>query len=56
MPAVDPRGGRAAVVVVSLLVVGSVADAWTGWFTRAFDVVAHQFYEIALLSALRRPS
>jgi len=56
MFAIDPRGGRAGVVVLSLLAVGSVADAWTGWFTRAFDVVAHQFYEIALLAALRRPS
>jgi 4-amino-4-deoxy-L-arabinose transferase-like glycosyltransferase len=56
MSAVDPRGGRAGVVVLSLLAVGSIADAWTGWFTRAFDVVAHQFYEIALLAALRRPS
>ena len=50
------RAGRAGVALLALLVAGSFADAWTGWFTRLFDAVAHQFYEIALLAALRRPS
>ena len=35
------------------------APGWTsryGWITPAFDAVAHQFYEVPLLAAIRRPS
>ena len=39
-----------------LLVLGGAADAFTGWFERAFDFIAHQFYEVPLLAAIRRPS
>jgi len=46
----------AGVWLVVLLVVGGVADAWTGWFARIFDLIAHQFYEIPLLAAIRRPT
>ena len=56
----DPVGCRhevwAGIVVIAILVVGGVADVQTGWFSRAFDVVAHQFYEIPMLAAVRRPS
>ena len=56
----DPVGCRrevwAGIAVIVALVVGGVADAHTGWFTRAFDLVAHQFYEIPMLAAIRRPS
>ena len=31
-------------------------DARYGWITPAFDAVAHQFYEVPLLAAVRRPS
>jgi 4-amino-4-deoxy-L-arabinose transferase-like glycosyltransferase len=31
-------------------------DARDGWITAAFDAVAHQFYEVPLLAAVRRPS
>jgi hypothetical protein len=39
-----------------LLVLGAVTDAFTAWSEHLFDFVAHQFYEIPLLAALRRPS
>ncbi len=42
--------------LVGLLVLGGLADVATGWFARAFDAVAHQFYEIPMLAAIRRPS
>jgi len=31
-------------------------DARHGWISPAFDAVAHQFYEVPLLAAIRRPS
>jgi hypothetical protein len=31
-------------------------DARYGWITPAFDAIAHQFYEVPLLAAIRRPS
>jgi hypothetical protein len=32
------------------------ADGRTGWIGAAFDLVAHQFYEVPLLARIRRPS
>ncbi len=32
------------------------ADARRAWIPRAFDFVAHQFYEVPVLAAIRRPS
>ena len=41
----DGRGGA-----------GAWLDARYGWITPAFDAVGHQFYEVPLLAAIRRPS
>ena len=42
--------------VLVLLVAGLIADRWTVCLQPLFDFVAHQFYEIPLLAAIRRPS
>ena len=60
-PVRDDRAGNRrrvwiGIVIIVALVVGGVADAQTGWFARVFDFVAHQFYEIPMLAAIRRPS
>ena len=36
--------------------IGAWLDARYGWITPAFDAIAHQFYEVPLLAAIRRPS
>jgi hypothetical protein len=57
------RGANGQWFLVALaLLVGAVAsaaawlDARYGWITPAFDAVAHPFYEVPLLAAIRRPS
>lgn len=47
---------RHAVWLLGLLLLGALIDGLTGWFGVAFDLIAHQFYEIPQLAALRRPS
>lgn len=42
--------------LLALVLVGAWADRSFGWVTPAFDFVAHQFYEIPMLAAIRRPS
>ncbi|MBX6311496.1 MAG: glycosyltransferase family 39 protein [Isosphaeraceae bacterium] len=42
--------------VLVALVAGASADRTWGWITPAFDAVAHLFYEIPVLAALRRPT
>ncbi|WP_337174129.1 glycosyltransferase family 39 protein [Paludisphaera sp.] len=46
----------AGVVVLALGVAGALADGAFGWIDPAFDFVAHQFYEVPMLAAVRRPS
>ena len=36
--------------------IGAWLDVRYGWITPAFDAIAHQFYEVPLLAAIRRPS
>ena len=45
-----------ALIAAALSGLGAWADARYGWITPAFDAVGHQFYEVPLLAALRRPS
>ena len=56
----SPRGAaspmRIGACLLALVAAGVLLDARTGWFDRAFDLVAHQFYEIPVLAALRRPT
>src|SRR5262245_14448635 len=55
--AVDGRSHWiSAGLLLAVLAVGTLLDVKTGWFALAFDVVAHQFYEIPVLAAIRRPS
>ena len=42
--------------LVGILILAGLADRATGWVTPAFDAVAHLFYEVPVLAALRRPS
>ena len=53
-------GSKAPWIALALIVgAGAVVAAWLdvryGWITPAFDAVAHQFYEVPLLAAVRRP-
>jgi Dolichyl-phosphate-mannose-protein mannosyltransferase len=45
---------------VAAVAVVAAAAAWLdfryGWITPVFDAIAHQFYEVALLARIRRPS
>jgi Dolichyl-phosphate-mannose-protein mannosyltransferase len=45
-----------ALIATALSGLGAWADARYGWITPAFDAVGHQFYEVPLLAAIRRPS
>ncbi|OJW20295.1 MAG: hypothetical protein BGO49_05205 [Planctomycetales bacterium 71-10] len=42
--------------LLALAVAGAFADRASGWIDPAFDFVAHQFYEVPMLAAVRRPS
>ncbi len=46
----------AGAVLLLLLIVGAWADRRWGWVEPAFDAVAHLFYEVPVLSRLRRPT
>jgi len=52
----DRRWRLLGLGVASITAVGAWADVSTGWITPAFDAVAHLFYEVPVLAALRRPS
>ncbi len=45
-----------ALIVGALAVVAGWLDFRYGWITLAFDFVAHQFYEVPIVAAVRRPS
>lgn len=51
-PSSAPRWGA---WLFALLCVAGVLDAFTGWVEPVFDALAHQFYEIPQLAAVRRP-
>src|SRR4051812_35762042 len=56
---VPRRGFRPAAFGLALALVAALlawADARLGWVAPAFDFVAHQFYEVPGLAAIRRPS
>ena len=45
-----------ALLTTAMAATGAWLDVRYGWITPAFDAVAHQFYEVPLLAAIRRPS
>ena len=51
-----PGRSRPALAVGAAAIVAAWLDVRYGWIDPAFDVVAHQFYEVPLLAQLRRPS
>jgi hypothetical protein len=56
----DERRRRSLIVsglgLIVVLAVAIAADRVTNWFEPAFDAVAHLFYEVPVLSAIRRPT
>lgn len=52
----EPRWGLLSLILAGAAILATWIDGRTGWITPAFDLVAHQFYEIPMLAALRRPS
>ncbi len=56
----EPRdGARLAAFGIALVVIAALlgwADARFGWVEGLFDFVAHQFYEVPGLAAIRRPT
>jgi hypothetical protein len=46
----------ASLALAAAAVIATWADWQTGWITAAFDLVAHQFYEVPMLARIRRPS
>ncbi len=53
-----PRGRWYALALLAgaAAVTGAWLDGRNGWVTPVFDSIAHQFYEVPLLAAIRRPS
>ncbi len=45
-----------ALIATVAAALGAWLDVQYGWITPAFDAIAHQFYEVPLLAAVRRPS
>ena len=45
-----------ALLTTAVVATGAWLDIRYGWITPAFDAVAHQFYEVPLVAAIRRPS
>ncbi len=45
-----------ALLATAVAALGAWLDVRYGWITPAFDAVAHQFYEVPLVAAVRRPS
>lgn len=52
----DRRWLALGLALAGLTALGALADFHTGWITPAFDLLAHQFYEIPMLARVRRPS
>jgi len=55
----SPRPGRWPLLgfaLSGLVALGAILDARFGWIAAAFDLVAHQFFEVPALAALRRPT
>ncbi len=55
----NPRDARIAASGIALIVIAALlawADHRLGWIPAAFDLIGHQFYEVAGLAAIRRPS
>ena len=52
----EPRWGLLSLILAGAAILAAWVDWRTGWITPAFDLVAHQFYEIPMLAAIRRPS
>lgn len=52
----DRRRLGLGVGLVGFLVAAALTDRAFGWFVPAFDAVAHLFYEVPVLAALRRPT
>lgn len=52
----EPRWGLLSLILAGAAILAAWADGRTGWITPAFDLVAHQFYEIPMLASIRRPS
>ncbi len=50
------RSIAVALAVGGGAVVGAWLDSRYGWVTPAFDFIAHQFYEVPIVAAVRRPS
>jgi hypothetical protein len=53
-----PRGRWYSLALIAAIVAAAAAwaDARSGWISPVFDAIAHQFYEVPLLCAIRRPS
>jgi len=56
IPVGERRLVASGAALIGLLILGTILDVQTGWFERLFDIVAHQFYEIPMLAAIRRAS
>jgi 4-amino-4-deoxy-L-arabinose transferase-like glycosyltransferase len=56
MPGPNVRWLSLALLTAVVATVGAVLDARFGWITPVFVAFAHQFYEVPLLAAIRRPS
>jgi 4-amino-4-deoxy-L-arabinose transferase-like glycosyltransferase len=54
----EPPGRWVSLALLAAALGGTLAwlDARYGWITPAFDAVAHLFYEVPILAAIRRPS
>ncbi len=52
----QPRWLFLALLATAVAALGAWLDARYGWITAAFDAIAHQFYEVPLVAAVRRPS
>ena len=59
-PRVTPGSNGRWLLLALLAAAVSALGAWLdmryGWITPAFDAIGHQFYEVPLLAAIRRPS
>jgi Dolichyl-phosphate-mannose-protein mannosyltransferase len=55
-PADSRRWVALGIALAAALVAGAWLDRSTGWVDRAFDAIAHLFYEVPVLARLRRPS
>ena len=56
MPRASLRAPVAGLLLFGLTFLGMALDRGSGWFTHAFEAVAHLFYEKSPLAELREPS